>query len=526
MSHKTGPFNRKIKAIILCCILSTFCRPAYSSTGQNPTDSIVLVISNFPVGKHTGNGFAIGDGTLVVTAHHLIFEDSEQGEHQMPGMTRIFSPYLGDEFEGEIIADDEELDLVILKTPLPGHPALKLADDNSISSTERIEIIGMPEIIYKFISEINEPFDKKLNFQYDNLPVDFIAVRQQTQRFISLSGIGKLGHGCSGSPMLLPGTNNAAGCFVRIHGNNEQDTISAEGPAISQVKRFVEQAGHGKSLQSAKQVLSKPKDATDVFLLTLEAYRHYIKHENNLALEKAEYLIKMRPESGFTYSLAASILEALNRPEEAEKYYQKAIELNPEEISTKIYYAQFLSERQPDKAMEILELIWQIDNYKSFSAMLMNNILTERGEFQKCGEVMKETIKVDPNNAYLWMSLGGCQFNTGNRNEAITSMAKAVALMPEKGPYRGQLARIMEKLGRLDEAETHFRKLIEIEPDNPVVHFWLAQFLTNHRPENLAEALKEAQIALDLPAKGRISKEPIEELINKLQSQTGPEQPN
>jgi predicted Zn-dependent protease len=167
-----------------------------------------------------------------------------------------------------------------------------------------------------------------------------------------------------------------------------------------------------------------------------------------------------------------------------------------------------------------------MNNYKSFSLMLMNNILTERGEFQKCSELMKETIKVDPNNAYLWMCLGGCQFNKGNPDDAITSMTKAVELLPEKGPYRGQLARVMEQYGRLDEAEKHFRMLLKIEPDNPVVHFWLAQFLAKHRPSMKEEALKEAQFALSLPAKGRIPKQIIEKLIAELQANPQQEQDN
>jgi predicted Zn-dependent protease len=83
------------------------------------------------------------------------------------------------------------------------------------------------------------------------------------------------------------------------------------------------------------------------------------------------------------------------------------------------------------------------------------------------------------------------------------------------------LARMLLASGRLGDAETHFRKLTKIEPDNPVVHFWLAQFLAEHRPAAKQEALKEAQAALALPAKGGLAKEEIESFVEKLQSESG-----
>ena len=54
---------------------------------------------------------------------------------------------------------------------------------------------------------------------------------------------------------------------------------------------------------------------------------------------------------------------------------------------------------------------------------------------------------------------------------------------------------------------------------------WLARFLANHRPGAKEEALKEAQIALELPARGGLSKQVIEEFISDLQSQSEEDPP-
>ena len=166
--------------------------------------------------------------------------------------------------------------------------------------------------------------------------------------------------------------------------------------------------------------------------------------------------------------------------------------------------------------------MWYVDELKPAVALLMFNILVERSQFQRVGELLNEALKINPKNAYLWMSLGGCQYKSDKFDEAIASYTKAVELLPERGPFRGQLAHLLEQADRLDEAEKHFRELLNIEPDNPVVHLWLAKFLGKHRPEAMDEALKEAQTALELPPRKGLPRKMIEQIIQELQSQTAP----
>jgi len=513
-----------LKAGCVLVVLLAMCSPALLCAPEagavRPEDSLVVVTSSTPMGKRAGNAFVIGDGTLVVTAHHLVFEESEQGEHQMPGLVSLVSPYLGQACYGEIVAADEELDLAVLKAAWQGHPALQLADDNSILSAERMQIIGMPEVIHSIGPDANEPFPESLTFQRQELPGDFVAVRQRAPRFISLRGMGQLGKGWSGSPMLLPGSCKAAGCFVRLHGTTRQKATSAEGPAISQVRRLVADAGKEESLRRAKATLPRAKDGVDVFLLTRCAYRDYLRDNYDSAFQKAQQLILMRPESAFVYALAAGVAEEQGKFEDAERYYQEALRLDPDAANLKIYYAQFLSDRQPDKALKILQEVCQSDAFKSHAALVMFNILPKRGEYQRCSELFKEALKVNPDNAYLWVNLGNCQSYLGDANDAIISFSKAVELLPEVELFRVPLAQLLEKQGRLDDAERHFRRVLEIEPDNPVAHFWLARFLVKHRPAAKEEALKEAKIALELPEKRSLSRQVIEKFISDLQSES------
>jgi tetratricopeptide (TPR) repeat protein len=130
---------------------------------------------------------------------------------------------------------------------------------------------------------------------------------------------------------------------------------------------------------------------------------------------------------------------------------------------------------------------------------------------------------VEPDNAYLWFNLGGAQIQSGREEQGFDALRRAVELLPERGSLRGHLARLLEQSGRLDEAEEHFRRLLLIEPENPVVYFWLARFLFRHRPDAQAEALRLAQQALALPPRGGLPREEIEKLINQIQSLDSPD---
>lgn len=526
---------KNIKNLIIVITLANICFPVFVYAKQlvsaSPENSLVVVTSSTPFGKRAGNGFVIGDGTLVITAHHLVFEGSEQGQNEMAGLVTLFSPYLGEGCDAEIIAADEHLDLAILKVAWPGHPALKLADDKSITSAEHMEIIGTPAIIRRMAPGDNPLLPVNLDVKHEKLGVDFVAINRHIPRFISLSGTGKLGDGWSGSPMLLPKTLTVAGCFTRLHGTKGQKPKTSQGPAISQVRNLLDKTGQLKSLHSTKSVIPKPKDGIEVCLLFLRAYRYFTAHKYELAYKETQTLIKLRPESAFAYTLAANTAEkqskydrpgeySLDKYDEARTYYQKALKLNPEGTALKILFAQHLSEHEPDKALEMLDDLWKCERTKPTVALLMFNILSERSDFQRCSDLLNEAIKVNDRNAYLWTNLGACQFQLGKTNDAIDCVTKAVELLPEDGRLRGGLARMLETVGKLDEAEKHFRELLKIEPDNPVVHFWLAKFLAKYRPSANKEALKEAQAALELPAKGRLSKQAIEQFIHDLLSKT------
>jgi tetratricopeptide (TPR) repeat protein len=524
-TQRKGKSMNKRKYFIPVVIILTVCcqivLPAGTSISVEPRDSLVIVDMRCFMGRRAGCGFVIGDGTLVVTANHLVFEDSKQGRHKMRGLVFVASPYLGDACEAKIVAANEELDLAVLEIPWKGHPALRLVDEPGLLSAERLVVTGIPETVRSLGPSSYEPLIESLDGQTEDLAVDFVAVRGKIPRFISLSGVGHLGEGWSGSPMLLPDSTIAAGCFTALHSEGGK-TIGARGPAVTQIRHLLKQSGREQSLMPSDSNLPQCEDGMDAFILLAQAYHHITNKQYGWASDRIEKFIRLRPNSSYGYTQSAGIAEKQGKFDLAEQHFKKALELNPVATESQFYYAQFLSDRQPDKALEMLQQIWHLDQWKPAVAVSMFDILVERDQFQHAGELLNEAMKINPRNAYLWMGLGGCQYKSDKLDEAIVNYTKGVELLPERGPFRGQLAHLLEQVGRLDEAEKHFRELLNVEPNNSVVHLWLAQFLGKHRPEVKDEALKEAQTALELPPRKGLPREKIEQTIQELQSQTAP----
>ena len=369
-------------ALVLVCCQAV--HPA--DTTADIDDALVMVIMRSFVGRGAGNGFVIGDGTLVVTAHHLVFGGSEKGQHQETGLVSVVSPYIGDGCEARVIAADEELDLAVLKIPWAGHPALRLADEADLMSAECFVVTGIPQTIRSLSRGETKPMQEGLDSQTENLAVDYVAVRRQVPRFISLGETGRLGHGWSGSPMLLPDSAIVAGCFTALNTTRGDERVRARGPAISQVRRLLEDSDAGESLKAGVTRLPRPEDAVDAFLSFAQGYRHYLEDQYGWASDRIADFIRMRPESSFAYILAASNAAGQKDFDLADQHYRKAIALNPKAPALRLYYAQFLADRQPDKALELLEGLLPLNEFKQSAAAIMFNFLSGRGEFQQASD--------------------------------------------------------------------------------------------------------------------------------------------
>ncbi len=506
------PYQCCLTAIALAVALASI-----SGAAITANDCLVIVHSTTPTEGRPGTGFTIGDGTLVVTAYHVVAEASEQGEHRMLGVIKILSPYLGRCCYANVVAADPLQDLVVLKIPWRGHPAFELVDDRQLLEATDLEIIGMLPVLSAVPPESRRPFPPSFTVERDTIEVDFVALRHEIPLFISLAGRGQVGPGWSGAPIVLPDTLEAAGCFVELNKSVSNNQLTCRGPALAQAKRLIEANNAAGSLIALKTHLPEASDGYRVARLFLQAHKALVREDYKDAWTKTRELLALRPKTSAFYVLAAQLYEKQLDFGKAKTSYEKALSLDPNTPVLRMLYGQFLLERDPARARAILESLWEHRRLRPWLVLIMGNQAQRRPAGDKhYMELLREALAVEPHNAYLWLNLGAAELQEGLSDEGFASMTKAVELFPERSSLRGQLARLLEQDGRLDEAEAQFSHLLKIEPENPVVYFWYARFLARHRPEARPVALEAAQRALALPPRHGLPRKEIEQLIEEL----------
>ena len=92
--------------------------------------AIAAFISSWADAKSSGSGFAIGDGTFVVTANHVV-----------RGCTTINIPDVG---SATLVKSDPRADLAILRPSLPLAAGLRFRSGHPVRLGEEIVVIGYP----------------------------------------------------------------------------------------------------------------------------------------------------------------------------------------------------------------------------------------------------------------------------------------------------------------------------------------------------------------------------------------------
>lgn len=122
------------------------------------------------------------------------------------------------------------------------------------------------------------------------------------------------------------------------------------------------------------------------------------------------------------YVAMARLAEDAKQPENAEQYYQKALQLDPKYLDALLGLGR-LKDRQGD----------------------LENAL---GYYSKA-------VKAHPDSAPAWNHLGLCYARLGRSRDAINAFEKAVNLAPREPLYRHNLATVLVQIGDLGGAMRH-----------------------------------------------------------------------
>jgi len=193
--------------------------------------------------------------------------------------------------------------------------------------------------------------------------------------------------------------------------------------------------------------------------------------------------------------------------DEAERYFNKAITLDPDFTLAKVLLADtYISQiwysgkdrkTQLDKASAIIEAVRKI-NPDMPEAMSSAGTIAIYSEDTKTGErLLRQALSLRPNYVPAMHVLADYLPGIGKPDEAIQMIDRAIALDPLSSVLYGKRAAILEDMGRFESARSSYLKSMEIDPDSPNGPAGLAildAYVFRKLDSGLTEARKAAEL--------------------------------
>jgi len=471
--------------------------------------------------------FAIGDGTLLLTAAHCVDDFQITPDEPISIDIVAISPYYGDVYDFKIVAIDKKADLAILKAPWPTHPALALSSEEEIVAAKKILVVSRPSV------EQEKPYRLGRELRNQLLPI-FRIDEQNPAGAIWLKGTGQIAPGWSGSPMLIPETGKVVGVLKGFHLARYKlfglFTLSsrkvASGCNIRSIQALLNKRNLGPVALAPLPELEDIPDAEHSFNLVMDFFEALLNERESESFQIAKELSQRCPDSAQVHLLLArsatikakdpnsSESEFLNL---AETSYKKALQLEPNNAHAHAIYGNFLRRTgQKDEALEQCNASLAIDPNNRMA--LINKLTLIKPDELK--DTAERLIGIEPNNPLLWSYYSSSLRNLNENEKALEAAQKAVALDPN-GLFYGCLAKALTKLDRVDEAEPYYKLMTEKCGCQQCWYIY-AGFLLRNRPNKLDEAGKALEKAESMSRMRKVSKEYINLLKLQIFEKTAP----
>lgn len=497
----------------------------------------VVVLGYFDRGRGSASvrwprvAFAIGDGTLLLTAAHCVDDLLDPSARPVSPEAVVISPYYGDAFGFEIVAVDLKADLAVLKAHWRAHPALALATETELAMAEKLLIVSRPSV------RQDGPYHLGQDVATELLPVIGVEAKRPNQA-IQLEGAQKITHGWSGSAIVIPATGRVAGVLGQINRKTVRravffriPTVDALGCSIRSVHKLLRERG-------LEAVAARPVPPLDVipdgklaFSLAMDYLEALLNKDAPQAIRVARELVGLRPDSVHAHLMLAhgatvAVLDA-NAPVEesrtlAESSFGKALQVDPNSAHAHAAYANFLLDCGRDsEALARVELALRMDPDDALT-QVNRLILLGRIDPERARAAGERAVARDPNNPYLWFYHSSTLLKLDQAEQALQAAQRAVDLDPN-GLFYSPLADALTALNRLDEAEKHYEHMTQRCACQQCWYRY-ALFLVHRRPDELAQATRALEMAEAKAASHRVSPRQMNRLKLQLLEKTAPEE--
>ena len=152
----------------------------------------------------------------------------------------------------------------------------------------------------------------------------------------------------------------------------------------------------------------------------------------------------------------------------------KLLEPSQQQLNDLIKYYQT---KQYDNAEKLAASITEKFPKHPFPWKVLAAALKQNGRINESLVASQKTVQLDPQDAEAHYNLGIVMQDLGRLDEAETIYKKAITLKPDHKAHNN-LGIVMQELGKLDEAEASYKKAITLKPDfiQAIKNRWLLLF--------------------------------------------------
>jgi tetratricopeptide (TPR) repeat protein len=152
--------------------------------------------------------------------------------------------------------------------------------------------------------------------------------------------------------------------------------------------------------------------------------------------------------------------------ERALRFYQKAIELEPEYSKASLAMALTLTKmKRHDEAKEFYLRAIEYDPANSQAYNNLGMWYDRKSDLDEARRYFLKAVELKPSSGQYHNNLGMVYGKMGQDEKAIQEFEEAIRLSPDNARAYTNLGLIFHRQGRKDEAKANWRKALEINPD-------------------------------------------------------------
>jgi cytochrome c-type biogenesis protein CcmH/NrfG len=475
--------------------------PGRAQTSPSPESAVVLIRTMNSLRSTRGSGFAVGDGSWIVTASHVVAVDLGKGRRAWDKTALVYSPWTGRPYEARVAAVDPAADLALLRLPMPGLPALWVEGldlrDAGIAATtlgnRKLRLYGFP------LSYGEDTVASLAKPEHNDSTLKEITRRGETSLCV-LGTCPDAQPGWSGGPILAADKGTVVAVFHSLYKASSRSDGYPAGSICGYLGDLLKQAGAGDMsifANASSPTIPRPADgaermAREMRTLSLSAAGNWKRAE-----EEQRALLKSDPQDPYARTELGKILLEQERFDEALTELRAAARLNPKSVVTACHLGRALHFNfDPKGAAEVLRGATQFSPGEIEPLMLLAEIQEANQKPDEAEATLRSAIQASPEHPAALYRLGMLINTTARAEEAKKLLAQAADLAladPALSYIPLGYARSLEAARKNKEAEEMYRRAVKSDPQNALALFYFSQFyLKLNRVEDAQAQLNQA----------------------------------